>query len=173
MIRDSSVQPSIRQPLQGPASSGQAPPEAGAAPHPPSEAVSGDRLELSDSGLSLLLSRLTPEALGDLTEAVRAAPDVLDLVDRLGQPNAMDWVDSALDLTPGRGGSLLQTLAEMTEAEAEAALQALARLLKHGVIGYEYREVNGQPMKVFIDVAIGSDWHRAPLVRGERLDRLV
>jgi len=119
---------------------------------------------------------LSQEALSALERALPAGDDVSSLMDAVLQPESpglMDALDAALDLTPGRRGSLLGTLSRMTPEEAESALKALATLLKHGVVGYEYREVNGEPMKVFIDVAMGSDLARAPLVRGVRFDRLV
>ena len=89
----------------------------------------------------------------------------------LNRPDVWDVLDGALDLGDTR--SLLQTLGEMSREEAEGALKALAELLRRGVVGYEYREVNGQLQKVFVEVAMGSDLHRAPLVRRGLIDVLV
>jgi hypothetical protein len=131
----------------------------------------GDRLE--QSYLAGLMADLPEAARDALQRVLQSGADPALLMDGSGRPDAMDALHAALDLTPGSGGSLLATLSQMAPAEAEAALKALAELLKRGVVGYEYREVNGEPMKVFIDVAIGSDLHRAPLVKGARLDRIV
>ncbi len=116
---------------------------------------------------------LSPGAWASLRGSLHASGDVADLMAELGRPGVMDALDAALDLTPGDRGSLLGTLSRMTREDAEGALKALAELLKRGIVGYEYRKVNGEPMKVFIDVAIGSDMARAPLVRGGRFDRWV
>ena len=125
------------------------------------------------SGLPDLLERLPGAAQGALQRAVQSSTEVTWLLDRIDRPDTQDALDAALDLTPGRAGRLLATLSRMSPEEADAALKSLAELLKRGVVGYEYREVNGEPMKVFIDVAMGSDLHRAPLVRGAKLDRLI
>ena len=90
---------------------------------------------------------------------------------RVDGPGVWYVLDRALDLGDSRG--LLQTLGEMSREEAERALKALAELLRRGVVGYEYREVNGQPQKVFVEVAMGSDLHRAPLVRRGLIDVFV
>ena len=125
------------------------------------------------SGLPNLLKSLPGAAHKSLQQAVKSSSEITWLLDRIDRPDTQDALDAALDLTPGRAGSLLETLSRMTPEEADAALKSLAELLKRGVVGYDYREVNGEPMKVFIDVAMGSDLHRAPLVRGARLDRLI
>jgi hypothetical protein len=82
-------------------------------------------------------------------------------------------LDSVLNLNEGGASNLLGVLGKLSRENTEGFLNALADLLKHGVVGYEYREVNGRPTKVFIDVAIGSDLHRAPLVRDGRLDTFI
>ena len=65
-------------------------------------------------------------------------------------------------------------LGDLSPEEVDGALKALGKLLQAGVVGYEYRKVNGEVRKVFIDVAIGSDLHRAPLARDdEKFDRFA
>jgi len=80
-------------------------------------------------------------------------------------------VDDVLDL--GSGGSVLGTLSDLSREEIAETFKILAGLYERGIVGYEYREINGEPQKVFIDVAIGSDAHRAPLVREDRIDRYI
>lgn len=82
-------------------------------------------------------------------------------------------LDRVLNLNEGGLGALPVTLGSMSREEAEGFLQSLAKLLRHGVVGYEVRKVNGIPQKMFISAAIGSDFHRAPLVRSGRIDTLV
>ena len=89
----------------------------------------------------------------------------------LGEPGVLDVLDTALNL--GRPRDLGRMIQGMDAEAAQSALQSLARLLRAGVVGYEYRKVNGEPRKVFIDVALGSDLHRAPLLRGGRFDRAI
>ena len=129
----------------------------------------GDRADIAHAAL--------PPAIQDaLQRVLRAAPDAAAAVATLAgaaqKPDVLDAVDGALNLNGGSAATLLGRLEEMSREEAEGVLNMLADLLRRGVVGYEYRRVNGEPHKVFIDAAIGSDWHRAPLVRGGRFDRL-
>lgn len=95
---------------------------------------------------------------------------------RRGDPASLsipEALDRVLDLGGGGAANLLSALERVSGEDREGFLKALAGLLRHGVVGYEYRKINGRPHKVFIDVAIGSDLHRAPLVREGRFDRLI
>jgi|GEM_PF-2729077 hypothetical protein len=87
--------------------------------------------------------------------------------------SALQGLDRVLNLNEGGAANLLGVLGEMSRENMDGFLRSLTDLLKHGVVGYEYREVNGSPTKVFVDVAIGSDLHRAPLVQDGRLDTLI
>ena len=127
----------------------------------------GDHAELGHRELGTWLNTLPPSLQDALHRVFRAEEET-----RGREVGVMEVLDRALNLNGGGAGTLLGTLGEMSREDAEAALKALADLLRHGVVGYEYREVNGQPMKVFIDVAIGSDLHRAPLVRGTHFDEM-
>ena len=134
----------------------------------------GDRVEIAHRDLAEL--SLPPSLQEALQRVLRSAPGaadaVTDLMDTAQTPDALDVVDGALNLNGGGAATLLGRLQELSREEAARALKALADLLKHGVVGYEYRWVNGEPHKVFIDAAIGSNLHRAPLVRGEGFDGL-
>ena len=134
----------------------------------------GDRVEVAYGDLAALdLPTALQEALQRvLCTAPDAADAVAALADRAQKPDVFDVVDGALNLNGGGAATLLGRLQELSREEMEATLKVLADLLRHGVVGYEYRKVNGQTRKVFIDVAIGSDLHRAPLVRGKRFDGL-
>ena len=77
----------------------------------------------------------------------------------------MSTVDKVLDL-----GSELGDLTDLSREELAEAFEILTELFERGIVGYEVREINGEPRKVFIDVAIGSDSHRSPLYRSGRLD---
>ena len=143
---------------------------------PPSQ-PEGDRAGLGYAALGILHGALPPSLQEALHRAIQAASDaggeaLTAVVDAVQRPDAWEAVDRALNLTGGGAGALLTTLGEMSREDAETALKALAELLRRGVVGYEYREINGAPQKVFIDVAMGSDLHRAPLVRGAQFDGL-
>ena len=123
-----------------------------------------------------------PDAEGDVTSlsrssrglngAVGARPEpaegLLDLLQGTRSGNVIDSVDRILNL--GSGGNLLGDLGDLSRQELAEAFEILSNLFERGIVGYEYRKINGQPHKVFIDVAIGSDAHRAPLYRSGRLD---
>ena len=132
-----------------------------------------DRADIAHGDLAA--ARALPPAIQDaLHRVLRAAPDaagsVATLADAAQRPDALDAVDGALNLNGGGAATLLGRLEGMSRKEVEGVLSMLADLLRHGVVGYEYRQVNGEPHKVFIDAAIGSDWRRAPLIRGGRFD---
>jgi len=109
-----------------------------------------------------------------LERVLRASPDaaeaIVALAPRTSKPDVIEMVDSALDLSGGGVASLLGRLESLTREEAEGVLAVLADLLVHGVVGYEYREVNGEPYKVYLSASLGSDIHRAPPVRGREFD---
>jgi hypothetical protein len=48
-------------------------------------------------------------------------------------------------------------LSEMNGKEKEEFIQMTADLIKHGIVGYEVREVNGQPEKHDITLEIGDE----------------
>jgi len=101
-----------------------------------------------------------------------ATEDVAILSKKPDDANVMGFLDDVLDLSGGK--SLMGALGDLSSEEADGALKALGKLLQAGVVGYEYRKVNGEVRKVFIDVAIGSDLHRAPLARDdEKFDRFA
>ena len=64
-----------------------------------------------------------------------------------------DRIDKFLNL--GRPDRL--DVSDLNDAEKEEFLKMLANLLKHGIIGYEILEVNGQPEKHFIVNQIGDE----------------
>ena len=122
--------------------------------------------------LGKLYNALPEELQEDLRSSLERLPRDASLVDAINRPGVFDVLDQALNLSDD-SRSLVGTISQMGKEEMESALNALADLLRHGVVGYEYREINGSPQKVFIDVAIGSDAHRAPLARGAKFDRLI
>lgn len=122
---------------------------------------------------NVMISEIDNSAFDQLIQALNKASDASDDVQKLADSgergSVMGFLDDVLDLSGG--GSLVSSLGKLSAEDAEGALQSLARLLKAGVVGYEYRKVNGQVQKVFIDVAMGSDLHRAPLAKQHELDR--
>ena len=119
--------------------------------------------EINNSALDQLMQALS--------KASDASDDVQSLADAGKRGSVMGFLDDVLDLSDG--SSLVSSLGKLSAEDAEGALQSLAKLLKAGVVGYENRKVNGQVRKVFIDVAMGSDLHRAPLARQNELDQYV
>ncbi|MDA0746002.1 MAG: hypothetical protein O2954_05745 [bacterium] len=116
-----------------------------------------------------MIPRINTRNEGFLPQATRENSTPVPAPRQTSLPEALD---RALDLSGG-AKDLLQNLQTMSREDQDAFLKSLTDLLRHGVVGYEYRRINGEPQKVFIDVAIGSDLHRAPLVRGDRFDRMI
>jgi hypothetical protein len=107
-----------------------------------------------------------------LERAKSATEDITTLSQKNDDASVMGFLDDVLDLSDGK--SLMGALGDLSPNEADGALKALGKLLQAGVVGYEYRKVNGEVRKVFIDVTIGSDLHRAPLARDdEKFDRFA
>jgi hypothetical protein len=102
-----------------------------------------------------------------LEDASRARPESAEqLLDLLQGPRGFDVlnsVDSVLNLGDSR--NLLGNLGNLSREELAESFAILSDLFARGIVGYETREINGEPQKVFIDVAIGSDAHRAPIVK--------
>ncbi len=129
----------------------------------PRQSPAADRVELDLGGLAPALREA-------LLRASHADADIGASLHSLERPGLLEGLERVLDLGAGGAGQLPGVLGELSPEEADGFLSALADLLKHGIVGYEYRWVNGEPQKVFLDVAIGSDLHRAPLVRGNGID---
>ena len=112
-----------------------------------------------------------------LEEASRSrsesAEQLLDFLQGPRGADVMKSVDSVLNLGDSR--NLMGNLGNLSREELAESFSILSDLFARGIVGYETREINGEPQKVFIDVAIGSDAHRAPLVqdRDNRFDRYV
>ncbi|MBT3602673.1 MAG: hypothetical protein HOE48_23320 [Candidatus Latescibacteria bacterium] len=101
-----------------------------------------------------------------------ATADIAVLSQKRDDSNVMGFLDDVLDLSDGK--SLMGALGDLSPENVDGALKSFGKLLQAGVVGYEYRKVNGEVRKVFIDVGMGSDLHRAPLARDdERFDRLA
>jgi hypothetical protein len=116
------------------------------------------------------LSTALEEASRSRSEAAEQLPELLQGPRGSGVLNS---VNSVLNLGDSR--NLLGNLGNLSREELAESFSILSDLFARGIVGYETREVNGEPQKVFIDVAIGSDAHRAPLVqdRDNRFDRYV
>ncbi|MHB8905484.1 MAG: hypothetical protein ACYC4T_03340 [Melioribacteraceae bacterium] len=76
-----------------------------------------------------------------------------DSVEISNTAKVYDRIDKFLNL--GRPDRL--DVSDLNDAEKEEFLKMLANLLKHGIIGYEILEVNGQPEKHFIVNQIGDE----------------
>ena len=76
-----------------------------------------------------------------------------DSVEISNTAKVYDRIDKFLNL--GRPDRLDVT--DLNDAEKEEFLRMLVNLLKHGIIGYEILEVNGQPEKHFIVNQIGDE----------------
>lgn len=98
-------------------------------------------------------------------QAPDSAHDAAVLASVFDRSDALNLVDQFLDL--GSGGL---DLADLSKEELAEAFKMIAELIDRGIVGYEYRKINGAPHKIFIDVAMGSDLHRAPLWRNGRVD---
>jgi hypothetical protein len=102
-----------------------------------------------------------------LEDASRArsesAEQLLDLLQGPRCSDVMNSLDSVLNLGDSR--NLLGNLGNLSREELAESFAILSDLFARGIVGYETREINGEPQKVFIDVAIGSDAHRAPIVK--------
>ena len=125
--------------------------------------------ELPDPGKDVTilsrLSRVLNASFGAQPEPVEGLPD-FPRGSRF--TNVFEQIDSILNL--GSRRNFLGVLSDLSREELAKTFAILSDLFDRGIVGYEYREINGEPHKVFIDVAIGSDAHRAPLYRDGRLD---
>lgn len=117
----------------------------------------------SASGMNSQLLGLIDRDLID--KAPESAHDAAALAAVFDRTDALDLVDQFLDL-----GSGSLDLGDLSKEKLAEAFKMIADLAERGIVGYEYRKINGSPHKVFIDVAIGSDLHRAPLWRNSRVD---
>ncbi|MBS12377.1 MAG: hypothetical protein CME19_12325 [Gemmatimonadetes bacterium] len=103
----------------------------------------------------------------ELASSTEDATSLLDVVAD-GDTAVLDSVDRILNQ-----GSSVGSLTDLSREELAETFKVLVELFDRGIVGYEFRKINGQPHKVFTDVAIGSDLHRAPLYRDGRLDSYI
>lgn len=139
-----------------------------------------DRLDLSYRIIGKVAGRLSPEGLSAMDRLLNAGPvarqkDLDQLMLAVGSDDSdevkrrkkdpFDALDEVMDAGSGGMGNLLSAMQGMSPEDQQAFLQTLSGLLKRGVMGYEYRKVNGQPYKVYLENEMGTDIHRAKLVQ--------
>ena len=151
-------------------------------PDAPAELPDGlsDRLDLSYRIIGKVAGRLSPEGLSAMERLLNAGPvarqkDLNQLMLAIGadDPEAskrrkkdpFDALDQVMDVGAGGMGNLLSAMQGMSPEDQQAFLQTLSGLLKRGVMGYEYRKVNGEPYKVYLENEIGTDLYRAKLIK--------
>lgn len=140
-----------------------------------------DRLDLSYSILGKVAGRLSKDGASAMEGLLRGGPaarerDLNRLIIAIGaedpeetrrrkKKDPFDALDEVMDVGSGGMGNLLSAMQGMAPEDQQAFLQTLSGLLKRGVMGYEYRKVNGQPYKVYLENEMGTDLHRAKLYR--------
>ena len=145
-----------------------------------------DRLELRYLDLDRLTSRLTPEGRSEmdrllsdgfdfnrneltfLFSVISSDEDDTGVSNDNLRRNPIHSLDMVLDSGSGGMANLYDALDGLSPEDQEIFLQTLSTLLKRGVMGYEYRKVNGQPYKVYLTNEIGSEIHRAKLYRRDQ-----
>ena len=144
-----------------------------------SPASDADRLDLRYQVFGKVADRLSPEgraAMDHLLKGDSRRNDVRRLIaalateeeDRPGhrrKKDPFDALDQVLDVGSGGMGNLLSAMQGMSPEDQQGFLDTLSGLLKQGVMGYEYRKVNGQPRKVYLENEMGTPIHRAKLYR--------
>lgn len=149
----------------------------------PPESAS-DRLDLRYRIFGKVADRLSPEGLSAMDRLLSGGPArrgndlrrliaVLDAEEdekpgRRRRHDPFDALDQVLDAGSGGMGNLFAVMQGMSPEDQQAFLQTLSGLLKRGVMGYEYRKVNGQPYKVYLENEMGTPVHRARLYRREQ-----
>ena len=148
---------------------------------PESSEADSDRLDLRYRIIGKVADQLSPEgqsAMGRLLSGNGSRSDLRRLIAALG-PDAdeadgtkrrqkrdpFDALDRVMDAGSGGMGNLFEATQGMAPEDQQAFLQTLSSLLKRGVVGYEYRKVNGQPYKVYIENEMGTPIHRAKLYK--------
>jgi hypothetical protein len=152
---------------------------SGAQPRTESAASDSDRLDLRYQIFGKVADRLSPEGQATLDRLLKGGSrrtDVTRLIaalrseedeERRRKKDPFDALDQVLDVGSGGMGNLLSAMQGMSPEDQQGFLQALSGLLKRGVMGYEYRRVNGQPYKVYLENEIGTPVHRARLYKRE------
>lgn len=142
-------------------------------------ASDSDRLDLRYRIFGKVADRLSPEGLSAMDSLLKGGPrrnDLRRLIAALGtaederakhrrRQDPFDALDQVLDAGSGGMGNLFDAMQGMSPEDQQAFLDTLSGLLKRGVMGYEYRKVNGQPYKVYLENEMGTPIHRAKLYR--------
>ena len=144
-----------------------------------SPASDADRLDLRYQVFGKVADRLSPEGRAAMDRLLKGdsrwnrrliAVLAAEEEDRPGhrrKKDPFDALDQVLDVGSGGMGNLLSAMQGMSPEDQQGFLDALSGLLKQGVMGYEYRKVNGQPYKVYIENEMGTPVHRAKLYKRE------
>ncbi len=84
----------------------------------------------------------------------RESSKVFDKTEQQPQSTGKVWdkVDDFLDL----GSSFDISLSGLSEKEKEQALKIIAKLIKEGIVGYRYYEIDGKIEKHFLVPSIGN-----------------
>jgi hypothetical protein len=156
---------------------------SGADPRQTPPETAPDRLDLQFRIFGKVADRLSPEGLSAMDRLLNGGPrrgnDLRRLIAALDaeederpgrrrRRDPFDALDRVLDAGSGGMGNLFAVMQDMSPEDQQAFLQTLSTLLKRGVMGYEYRKVNGQPYKVYLENEMGTPVHRARLYRREQ-----
>lgn len=153
----------------------------GADPRKPTPESALDRLDLRYRIFGRVADRLSSEGLSAMDRLLSGGPverrnDLRRLIaaleaeederpGRRRRRDPFDALDGVLDAGSGGMGNLFAVMQGMSPEDQQAFLQTLSTLLKRGVMGYEYRKVNGQPYKVYLENEMGTPVHRAKLYK--------
>ncbi|MBE7488380.1 MAG: hypothetical protein DIKNOCCD_01224 [bacterium] len=136
---------------------------------------------ISESRLTRFLKYLNPESngkdwaagiLGRIASTsqpldTNSTHDLLNGIEgrKGGNLGYLDALDQVFNLGYRDVPSLFRENQNLSDEDFSTYLKSVAKLLKAGVIGTETVELRGQPVHVFIENEIGSDYSRLPLWR--------
>lgn len=93
--------------------------------------------------------------------------------DRIPPGNVFKAVDNFLDLSHRRGTHFLEFLTEGTQNEIEPFLEIITALLRRGIVGTEYLELNNRPYRTFLATRLTGSYSKLPVYNKPDIDQKI
>jgi len=103
-------------------------------------------------------------------------PERLKFPSEKFSPNRVDLfraVNEYLNLSHRNLNNLFEIFNAQNSEDIQETLDIINRLIKHGIVGYEYLEIRNRPYKCFISTGLVSPFSRAKIYRKPDIEKKI
>ena len=111
-----------------------------------------------------------------ITKLQGKIPERLKFPSENFSPNRVDLfraVNEYLNLSHRNLNNLFEIFNSQNSEDIQETLDIINRLIKHGIVGYEYLEIRNRPYKCFISTGLVSPFSRAKIYRKPDIEQRI